>query len=59
MHGFFTKSRTKNVTFKLTIWIHNRALKIKGSATYNFNIICILTTKSSTKNNIFIKKGRC
>ena len=28
----------------------------KGSATYNFNIICILTTKSTTKNNIFIKK---
>ena len=28
-HGFFTKSRTKNVTFKLTIWNHNRALNIK------------------------------
>ena len=28
-HGFFTKSRTKNATFKLTIWIHNRALNIK------------------------------
>ena len=23
--GFFTKSRIKNVTFKLTFWIHNRA----------------------------------
>ena len=22
--------------------------KVKGSATYNFNIICILTTKSTT-----------
>ena len=21
-HGFFTKSRAKNVTFKLTKWIH-------------------------------------
>ena len=28
----------------------------KGSATYNIEIICFLTTKSSTKNNIFIKK---
>ena len=34
-HGFFTKSRTKNVTFKITSWIHNRA-KVIGSATYNF-----------------------
>ena len=29
---------------------------VKGSATYNIEIICILTTKSVTKNNIFIKK---
>ena len=29
-HGFFTKSRTKNDTFKITSWIHNRALNIKG-----------------------------
>ena len=28
----------------------------KGSATYNIDIICILTTKSVTKNNVFIKK---
>ena len=27
-HGFFTKSRAKNVTFKLTIWIHNRAKEV-------------------------------
>ena len=27
--------------------------KVKGSATYNIDIICILTTKST---NIFIKK---
>ena len=30
--------------------------KVKGSATYNIDIICILTTKSVTKNNVFIKK---
>lgn len=30
----------------------------KGSATYNIEIICILNTKLTTKNYIFIKKGR-
>ena len=32
--------------------------KVKGSATYNIDIIRILTTKSVTKNNIFIKKRK-
>ena len=36
------------------LWLKYK--KVKGSATYNFNIICILTIKSTTKNNIFIKK---
>ena len=84
---YFTKSRTKNATFKLTIWIHDLVSKIKRKcshnfklfnnlklwehprkificikrkvrkcATYNIEIICILTTKSVAKNNIFIKK---
>ena len=36
------------------LWLKYK--KVKGSAAYNFNIICILATKSTTKNNVFIKK---
>ena len=45
----------------LTIWIHNLASNIKKlkevlHIIFYIDIICILTTKSTTKNNIFIKK---
>ena len=36
------------------LWLKYK--KVKGSATYNIEIICILPTKLVTKNNIFIKK---
>ena len=29
IHRFFTKSCTKNITFKITSWIHNHASNIK------------------------------
>ena len=58
--AFFTKSGTKNITFKITIWNHNltsNIKKVKGNATYNINIeIYLISTKLTTKNKIIIKK---
>ena len=49
----FGTAFSEKAVFNLTIWIPQSCFRYKKEV---LHIICILTTKTSTKNNIFIKK---